>query len=78
MSKNAYNGCVNCFHKKIVDKERYKCTEPLSQPNISEPESKFTGFTVELKKLLSSSNGLFLRGCSCQYWNSVKERVEFT
>jgi len=79
MSQNAINGCVNCSHKKVVDREHYKCTEKLSQPNISEPDSKFTGFTKDLGKIMRDNEGnSFLRGCSCQYWNSGKEVVEFT
>lgn len=71
-------GCFNCSNKRNLDKIYYKCTEMRSQPNLTEPNGKATGFLRDVKTPLGSPRHSYRLGCSCEYWKSERETVEFT
>jgi hypothetical protein len=77
-------GCLNCSHKKNIDRLHYKCAEKRSQPNINGQfeNNKFTGSIKDTKTSIRGNNGHnYYLGCTCIYWNpdhTVKETVSFT
>jgi len=73
-------GCFNCSNRKDVGKIHYKCLEPKSTPNLDDPEHlKGMGHIANIVNPIKGNGGhLFFCGCSCEYWNPFKVKVEFT